>query len=160
MKNKKLWGVKMNENVGTADMTLDKKEDIVETVKGVNSIPYRIVKRIFDLLVSSVGLVFLIPIILIVKIIYICTGDFHSIFLVQKRIGKGGKEFNFFKFRTMVPDADKVLEKLLKENKELAEEYKENKKLKNDPRITKAGRFIRRYSIDELPQILNVLCET
>ena len=146
----------MNENVGTADMTIKENEIVVEAVKGANSIPYRIIKRLFDLIVSTIGLVFLIPIIIFVKILYVCTGDFHNIFLVQKRIGKNGKEFNFFKFRTMVPNADKVLEKLLKENKDLAEEYKENKKLKNDPRITKAGKFVRRYSIDELPQLLNI----
>ena len=57
----------------------------------------------------------------------------------------------------MIPNADEVLFKLLEENEELAKEYKENKKLKDDPRITKVGKFIRRYSIDELPQLLNVL---
>ena len=144
----------MNENVGTSDIVLSNSK--VERIKGVNSLSYRVIKRIFDLIVSTIGLIFLIPVMLIVKLLYVCTGDFHSIILVQKRIGKGGKEFNFLKFRTMVPDADKVLIKLLKEDKELAKEYKENKKLKNDPRITKVGKFIRKSSIDELPQILNI----
>ena len=83
-------------------------------------------------------------------------GDFHSIFFTQNRIGKNGKEFKFFKFRTMVVNADEVLFKLLKEDKEMAKEYKKNRKLKNDPRITKLGKILRRTSIDELPQLINV----
>lgn len=131
--------------------------------KGQNSniskfgrILYLIVKRLFDILVGLIGIIVLIPISIIIKIIYICTGDFHSIFLIQKRIGKGGKEFNFFKYRTMILHADEALFALLKENKELAKEYKKNKKLKNDPRITKAGKILRRMSLDELPQLINV----
>ena len=118
---------------------------------------YRIIKRVFDLICSIIGLVLLIPIIIIVKLLYIITGDFKSIFLVQKRIGKNGKEFRLFKFRTMIPNADEELKILLKENKELAKEYKVNKKLKNDPRITKVGKILRKASLDELPQMLNVL---
>ena len=117
---------------------------------------YRTVKRIFDLLCSIIGLVFLIPIIILVKILYIATGDFNSIFFTQKRIGINGKEFRLFKFRTMIPNADEALKKLLKENKKLSEEYKKNKKLKNDPRITKVGKILRKASLDELPQVLNI----
>ena len=86
-----------------------------------------------------------------------CNGDFHSIFYTQERIGKNGKLFKLYKYRSMIPNADQVLDKLLKENKEMAKEYKLNKKLENDPRITKAGRLIRKSSIDELPQLLNIL---
>jgi len=146
----------MNENPETVGVI--EKED-VETAGAVEKsakLYYRIIKRAFDLLISTVGIVLLIPVIVLVKLLYICTGDLHSIFLVQKRIGKGGKEFSFFKFRTMVSDADIVLEEILNENSELAEEYKANKKLERDPRITKAGGFIRRFSIDELPQVLNI----
>ena len=85
------------------------------------------------------------------------TGDFNSIFLVQKRIGQYGKEFNFYKFRSMVPNAEDMLIKILSENKDLAREYKINKKLKDDPRITKMGRILRKTSLDELPQVINVL---
>lgn len=85
------------------------------------------------------------------------TGDFHPIILVQKRIGLNGKEFDFYKFRSMVPNADEILEKILKEDKKMAKEYKKNKKFKNDPRITKMGRILRKTSLDELPQLLNVL---
>ena len=67
------------------------------------------------------------------------------------------KEFNFYKFRTMIPNADEELEKILKENKKLAKEYKKSKKLKNDPRITKMRKFLRNSSLDEFPQFINVL---
>ena len=117
---------------------------------------YLSVKRIFDLFFSIIGLVFLIPLAIVVKIIYVCHNDFHSIFFVQDRIGKNGKLFKFFKFRTMIPDADAVLEKLLEEDLDLAKEYKINKKLKNDPRITKIGKLLRKFSLDELPQMINI----
>ena len=117
---------------------------------------YLSIKRIFDIIVSLTGLIFLIPIAIIVKISYMITGDFKSIFFVQDRIGKNGKTFKFFKFRTMVPNADEILFKALANNVKLREEYSMNKKLRNDPRITKAGKLIRRYSIDELPQLINI----
>lgn len=117
---------------------------------------YLFIKRCFDILCSLIGMIFLIPLSIIVKICYIATGDFHSIFFTQNRIGKNGKEFKFFKFRTMVVNADEVLFKLLKEDKKIAREYKINKKIKDDPRITKVGKILRRTSLDELPQLINV----
>ncbi len=117
---------------------------------------YLFIKRIFDIICGLLGIIVLLPVSIIVKISYMLNGDFHSIFLCQKRIGKNGKEFNFYKYRTMVINADEVLKELMKE-KEIAKEYKENKKLKNDPRVTKAGKILRRLSIDELPQFINVL---
>ena len=123
----------------------------------IKEIAYLAIKRIIDIVAGLVGLIVLIPISLIIKIVSMCNGDFGKIMFTQMRIGKDGKEFKFYKFRSMVPNADEVLFKLLEENEELAKEYKENKKLKDDPRITKVGKFIRRYSIDELPQLLNVL---
>ena len=113
-------------------------------------------KRLFDIFISLIGLIILIPVTIVVKIAFMVTGDFKSVFFVQERIGKNGKTFRFFKFRSMIENADEVLFKALAENKELAKEYKKNKKLKNDPRITKAGRLIRRFSIDELPQFINI----
>ena len=117
---------------------------------------YSFIKRLFDIICSLIGIIILIPLSIIIKISYVLTGDFHSIFFTQNRIGKNGKEFKLFKFRTMVVNADEVLFKLLKENKDLAKEYKKNRKLKNDPRITKIGKILRRTSIDELPQLINV----
>ena len=117
---------------------------------------YLFIKRIFDIVCSIIGIILLIPLSIIVKISYVLSGDFGPILFSQNRIGKNGKEFKLYKFRTMVPNADEVLFKLLKEDKEIAKEYKKNKKIKNDPRITKVGKILRRTSLDELPQILNV----
>ena len=117
---------------------------------------YLCTKRVFDLVISIIGMLLLLPVALIVKISYMLTGDFNSIFYTQSRIGKNGKEFVFYKFRSMVVNADDVLDKLLKENKALAREYKINKKLKDDPRITKMGKLLRKSSLDELPQVINI----
>lgn len=123
----------------------------------IKTIVYLCLKRLIDIIAGIIGLLILLPIALVIKIISMCNGDFHRIIFVQKRIGKNGKEFDFYKFRSMVPNADEILFKLMEENEEIRKEYQENKKLKDDPRITKVGKFIRRYSIDELPQLINVL---
>lgn len=117
---------------------------------------YSFTKRVFDIIVALFGLILLIPIALFVKIAYILNGDYYSIFYTQARIGKNGKLFKLYKFRTMVPNADEILFKYLEENEDAAKEYKINKKLSNDPRITKVGKFIRKFSLDEFPQIINV----
>ena len=117
---------------------------------------YKITKRSLDILFGLIGIILLIPITIILKICYMLTGDFKKIIFTQDRIGLNGKTFKFYKFRSMVPNADEVLFKLLKNNKKLAKEYKINKKLKGDPRITKIGKIIRKTSIDELPQLLNI----
>lgn len=123
----------------------------------IKTIVYLCLKRLIDIIAGIIGLLILLPIALVIKIISMCNGDFHKIIFVQKRIGKNGKEFDFYKFRSMVPNADELLFKLMEENEEIRKEYQENKKLKDDPRITKVGKFIRRFSIDELPQLINVL---
>lgn len=118
---------------------------------------YAIIKRIFDIVCSIVGMIFLIPLIILVKVTYLLSKDKENIFFIQDRIGKNGKTFRFYKFRTMIPNADEELKKLLAEDPKLREEYKINKKLHNDPRITKMGKILRRTSLDELPQVLNIL---
>ena len=114
-------------------------------------------KRLFDLVFSIYGLCLLVIATIFVKIGYILCGDFKSVFYTQQRIGKNGKLFKFYKFRTMCKDADKVLEKLLESDPKIREEYNINKKLKNDPRVTKVGKIIRKLSIDEMPQFINIL---
>lgn len=114
------------------------------------------VKRLIDILCGLAGLVLLIPITLIVKISYLLTGDRARIFYRQTRVGQNGKTIRIRKFRTMIPDADKALEELLKQP-EYREQWEKNQKLDNDPRITKVGRILRKTSIDELPQLINVL---
>lgn len=114
------------------------------------------VKRLFDILIALIGCLFLLPIILIVKISYLLHKDFDSIFFRQKRIGKNGKEFNLYKFRSMVPNADEVLKELLKDPK-YKEEWDLNQKFERDPRITSMGNILRKTSLDELPQFINIL---
>ena len=87
----------------------------------------------------------------------IANKDFGNVFYTQYRIGKNGKKFKIVKFRSMQKDADQILEKYLKENPKEAKEYKINKKLKNDPRVTKTGKFLRKTSLDEWPQFLSIL---
>ena len=124
--------------------------------KSLSKFIYLFIKRLFDIICSLIGCIFLIPIAILVKICYIFSGDFKSIFYSHERIGKNGKIFKLYKFRSMVPNADLVLEKLLKDE-EIKEKYKKNMKLDNDPRITKVGKIIRKTSIDEMPQFINVL---
>lgn len=78
---------------------------------------YTCVKRLGDILISLVGTIILIPLTLIIKLAYICTGDFHPIFYTQERIGKNGKVFKIIKYRSMVPNADEALKKLLEQKK-------------------------------------------
>jgi len=117
---------------------------------------YLIFKRCFDIVCSIIGLLVLIPLIIIVKVVYMLSGDFERVFFVHKRIGKNGKEFRMYKFRTMVPNAEEILKEMLKDEK-YKEEWEENHKFEKDPRITKIGGILRRTSLDEIPQVLNIL---
>ena len=117
---------------------------------------YLFVKRLLDIILGLIGIIILIPMCLIIKIIFICTGDFHSIFYFQKRVGKKGKIFTIVKFRTMVVGAEKLLNSVLKDAK-LRKEYEFSYKLKDDPRLTKVGKTMRALSIDEFPQFINIL---
>lgn len=116
---------------------------------------YNIIKRFLDIIVASIGLVLASPLFLIIAIA-IKLEDGREVFKVMKRIGKDGKEFDFYKFQSMVKNAEEILPELLKDPK-LREEYEINKKFENDPRITKVGKFLRKTSLDELPQLINVL---
>jgi len=117
---------------------------------------YSFFKRLFDILVGVLGILLLIPVSIIVKVVNLINKDTAPIFYSHTRIGKNGKEFKLYKFRSMVPDADEVLKKMLKQKK-YADEWKKNQKFENDPRITKVGNFLRKSSLDELPQFINVL---
>lgn len=118
---------------------------------------YLFFKRLLDIIISLIGIIPLIICTIVIKIWSMITKDFNSIFFKQERIGKDGKKIYIYKFRSMVPNAEEVLEKLMEENPEIRQEYLENKKLEKDPRITSVGKFIRKLSIDEVPQLLNVL---
>ena len=122
----------------------------------INKATYLIVKRLFDIICALIGILFLIPIALVVYISYIISGDFHCIIYSHNRVGKNGKIFKLYKFRSMVYNADEVLKELLKDPK-YKEEWHQNHKLDNDPRITKMGNILRKTSLDEMPQFINVL---
>ena len=125
--------------------------------KSIRKTLFLTIKRLFDLFCAILGCILLVPLTIIIKICYMLTGDFHSIFYEHERIGRYGTLFKLYKFRSMVPNADEELKRILSDDKKLAKEYSENKKLDNDPRITKIGKFIRKLSIDETPQFINVL---
>ena len=114
---------------------------------------YSACKRIFDVLCSFLGLVVLAIPFLVISIIISIDSPGASPIYVQLRHGKNGKVFKFYKFRSMVPHAEAMLDTLLDQNEMEGPAFK----LKDDPRITKFGHFIRRTSIDELPQLWNVL---
>lgn len=124
--------------------------------KTFNEITYSFLKRTVDITASAAALLLLSPVFLVTSLAIRKDSDGPAMF-TQKRIGKDGKLFEIYKFRTMVPDADKKLFEMLEKDEKAREEYKLNKKLKNDPRITKVGNFLRKTSIDELPQLINVL---
>ncbi|MBD5069156.1 MAG: sugar transferase [Lactobacillus sp.] len=113
---------------------------------------YIFTKRILDIIFSLIGLIVLSPVFLIVSIwIKLC--DNGPVFYVQERVKLNGKRFNIYKFRSMYVNADLLLEKLKQKNEVQGPMFK----MKHDPRVTSVGRFIRKTSIDELPQLVNVL---
>ena len=114
---------------------------------------YRFIKRLFDVVASSVAVVILSPVFLIIAIAIKINDPAGPVFYTQTRVGKDGKPFKMFKFRSMVTNADELLEKLRDQNEVEGAMFK----MKDDPRITKVGKFIRKYSLDELPQLLNVV---
>ncbi len=114
---------------------------------------YRIAKRILDIVVASVGLVLLAPLMLLIAIAIKLDSPGPVLFR-QVRIGKGGKPFWFIKFRSMVKNAEQIKRDLIPKNEVRGGPVF---KMRNDPRVTRVGRFLRRYSLDELPQLIHVL---
>ena len=127
-----------------------------EVVIKIN-ILYSFLKRTVDIIIGVIGTILLIPTSIILKIAFIVTKDKGPLFFVQKRVGKNGKTIYIYKYRSMIVGAENKLKKMMKKDKNIREEYQKNKKLKNDPRITKVGKFIRRTCIDEMPQFINLL---
>ena len=113
---------------------------------------YHISKRFIDIVLATIGIVVLTPVFLIIAIRIKCD-DGGPVFHFREIVGLHGKRFFALKFRTMIPDADTYLEK----HPDLLRQYQQNMKLLNDPRITRTGKFLRRTSLDELPQLFNVL---
>lgn len=150
----------MNTNVSESNVIVDEaivQPNIKEKVE-VRKVLYKVVKRLIDILGGLVGCVLLVPITMAVYIARkVLKEDDGPMFYEHLRYGKDGKKFRIYKFRSMCIDADKKLKEYLEQNEEAKKEFEENHKLKDDPRITKLGKFIRKTSIDELPQFVNVL---
>ncbi len=124
----------------------------MKTVYQRKSLVYKGLKRLFDILLAGIALICLSPVFL-VTVIAIKLEDGGPAFFIQPRAGKNMKIFKMYKFRSMYVDADEKLKELLKDNEQSGHAFK----IKNDPRITKVGKFIRKVSIDELPQLINII---
>lgn len=140
-----------DENQSMKMLSVNKKKNKFSTYFNL------ILKRIVDIIAGIVGSIILIPLTIIIYIVNLILGDKGPIFYSQKRIGKNGKYFKMYKFRTMCVNSDEVLKELLRNDKNARNEWNDNRKLKKDPRITKMGKFLRKTSLDEWPQFVNVL---
>lgn len=138
------------EKITPVSTNIDNKKVKIVLEKGI--------KRLVDIVAGLVGTVLLIPITICVYIAKkILKEDNGPIFYVHLRMGKDGKHFKLYKYRSMIVGADEILKEYLAENEEARIEFEENQKLKNDPRITKLGNFLRKTSLDEFPQFINIL---
>lgn len=117
----------------------------------------KMTKRLIDIVGATIGILLLIPLTIMIYIMERLIGDKGPIFYTQTRIGENGKLFKMYKYRSMVVGAEKKLEEYIKENEKAREEYQKYKKLEKDPRITKVGKLLRKTSLDEFPQFINVL---
>ena len=127
------------------------EEEIIQIERKNNAL-YEVSKRALDIIASFLGLIILSPILLIVAILIKLESKGPALFS-QSRIGLSGEQFKMYKFRSMVQNAEELKDKLAKQNEMSGPMFK----MKDDPRVTKVGKFIRKTSIDELPQLLNVL---
>lgn len=140
----------MNKDIINTDNLINKNITIRDTI-GLTT------KRFVDVIAGIVGGILLIPITIFVVFCNILSRENGPIFFKQQRIGKNGKVFTMYKYRTMVVGAEEILQKHIDEQTEIGKEYLENKKIKNDPRITKIGKFLRATSLDEFPQFINII---
>ena len=136
---------------GSAEVLSSKilnREDVLKSGRA-----YWALRRGQDIFFSALALIVLSPLMLIVALIIVIDSPGAGPIFTQTRVGRDGREFRLFKFRTMVPNAEQKLKELLKFNEMSGPAFK----MKNDPRITRAGKFLRRSGIDELPQLVNIL---
>ncbi len=117
---------------------------------------YFIVKRLFDICCGILGILLIVPLYIFIRWSYILAKDYSGIIYTQDRIGKYGKIIKIYKFRTMVPNSEELLDEILKDDN-YRKEWEEFHKIEDDPRITPLGKFLRKSSLDEIPQFLNVL---
>ncbi|HON86053.1 MAG TPA: exopolysaccharide biosynthesis polyprenyl glycosylphosphotransferase [Syntrophorhabdaceae bacterium] len=129
---------------------------LITVSKGLLSIQKTLIKRGFDILFSIIGLIVFSPLFVIISVLIKLDSD-GPVFFKHKRCGKNLREFEMYKFRTMKAEGESELNDFLAKNPDAAKEIEERNKLENDPRITKTGRILRKTSLDELPQFINVL---
>ena len=122
------------------------------TISGIKAF----IKRIVEIFISLIGLIIFVPLAIVVFFQNVKNKDYGKLLYTQERIGKNGKVFKMYKFRTMVNNADEILENMLKDD-EIRAEYEKYRKLRNDPRVTKFGKILREKSLDEFPQFINIL---
>ena len=132
-------------------------EITADTAGYISRLIYAGIKRVIDIVGGIVGCLFLLPLSVIIFIGNRLCGDKGPLFYSQDRIGKDGKIFKMYKFRSMVVGAEEKLKELLEKDEDARKEYNTYKKLKHDPRVTKIGNLIRKTSLDEFPQFINVL---
>ncbi|PAE17933.1 multidrug MFS transporter [Virgibacillus sp. 7505] len=139
-------------------MAESKHQQLFDSVDIDNSIEsnnksYHIIKRSIDVSLSLIGITLLVPIFILIIFLIKMEDRKGSVIFKQERVGKNGRTFSMYKFRSMVSNAEDLLDGLIEKNEATGPLFK----IKEDPRVTKVGRFIRRTSIDELPQLFNVL---
>lgn len=158
-----LWGAEFHSVVSMTVHVTNVSERIaanvdavpIETVQEVHGVYRSALKRFFDIVFVLLAAPFVVPFLAIVSVVVALDG--HSPFFRQERVGKDGRRFMLWKLRTMVPNAEAQLASHLENDADAKAEWEVKQKLTNDPRITRFGHALRRTSIDELPQLLNVL---
>ena len=141
----------MDAQILQQDVTQYRRDDLFTICRQKSNI-YHFLKRVGDIVLSFIALIFLSPLFLIIAV-FIKIEDGASVFYVQERNGLYGRVFRMYKFRSMCVDAEAIHKELLRQNELDGPAFK----MKNDPRVTKIGKFIRRTSIDELPQLINII---
>lgn len=149
-----LFGVPMGNM--EAEVFLNQNTVLLHMRNNMSSVTNKILKRCFDVSLSIIGLIFITPILLVIALLIYLDSPGPLIF-AHKRVGKNGQPFYCYKFRSMIMNSQEVLEDHLQQNPAARAEWEQDFKLRDDPRITKLGKFIRKTSIDELPQLFNVI---
>jgi len=134
------------------DLLMSVNQNQISDNMNIQSGSYRLIKRYFDIFVSSLALLLLLPLFMLVAAA-VKIDSYGPAFYSQTRVGEGGREFKIFKFRAMKQGAEEQLHELMAQNEADGPVFK----MKHDPRLTRVGKFIRKTSIDELPQLFNVL---
>ncbi len=144
-----LFNMEIQNSINHKDLLLFVKNNLLNPVDSF-------IKNLFDKIVATILIILFFPFLIILYIAVFISTNGHPLFK-HRRIGQNGVSFNIYKFRSMKLNSDEILKELLENDEKAKEEWERDFKLKNDPRVTKIGKFLRKTSLDELPQIINVL---